>query len=223
MAVESAVHKNAEVWQAIYAAGRNDLRYPSELLVRIAARHLAGRPRQRVLDFGFGSGANLAHLAGLGHELHGVEVSGSATALAQAKLQDLGLQARLLMVAPGEMLPFPDGMFDVVVAWQVLYYNDRGGWAAAVRELERVAVAGALILIATAAPGDISQLQSEHLEGSQYRSRVTGQEGCILTIPEREELAELFPGRTLEVGEFGYTFDETRARHWIITYRTPKP
>jgi SAM-dependent methyltransferase len=214
---------NADVWQALYAAGKNDLHYPSEVLVRLGGRYLGRDSPKRILDYGFGTGANLLHFARQGHEMSGVEVSQDAVRLVRERLAAQDLQAGVDAIAPGSRLPFADGYFDVVVAWQVLYYNDRAGWAAAVRELERVAAAGALILVATAAPGDISQLQSEHLEGSQYRSRVAGQEGCILTIPEREELAGFFPGRTLEIGEFGYAFGDIKSRHWIITYRTPKP
>lgn len=221
MAIESAAEKNAKVWQALYAAGRNDLRYPSEILVRLASRYLAGQPSQRVLDFGFGTGANLLHLAGLGHQLHGVEVSASAAERTQARLDAQGLHAQLNVIPAGSALPYEAGLFDVVVAWQVLYYNDLESWATTVRELERVARPGALVIVATAAPGDVSQLQAQALGQGLYRSQVTGQEGCMLTIPEREDLAELFPGRMLEIGEFAYSFGDVRARHWIITYRTP--
>jgi SAM-dependent methyltransferase len=219
----SAVQRNATIWENLYAGGGNDLRYPSETLVRLLARQLRGQSALRVLDFGCGTGANLAHVASLGHEVAGVEVSSSAIDLARARLESQRLSCRIEWVAPGAALPYPDGVFDLLIAWQVLYYNDRGGWAAAVRELERVARPGALIVIATAAPGDVSQLESEPLGGGEYRSQVAGQEGCVLTIPDRHELGALFPGRELDVGEFGSILNGTRTRHWVVTYRMPAP
>jgi hypothetical protein len=38
-------------------------------------------------------------------------------------------------------------------------------------------------------------------------------------IPEHQALADLFPGREIEVGEFGYRLGATKAHYWIITYR----
>ncbi|HVZ45353.1 MAG TPA: class I SAM-dependent methyltransferase [Ramlibacter sp.] len=224
-ATESAqvrnTERNAQIWQALYAAGRNDLRYPSDMLVRLSARWWpAGEPR-RILDYGCGTGANLAHLARLGHRVQGVEVAQSAVEVASSRLLEAGLSGQVHLVGAGATLPFEDESFDAVVAWQVLYYNERATWSAAIAEIERVAAPGARILIATAAPGDISHRMSQALGDSIYRSQVPGQEGCMLLIPERDELAALFPGRELEVGEFGHEFGGTRSRHWIITYRMP--
>ena len=64
-----------------------------------------------------------------------------------------------------------------------------------VKEMERVTRRGGLILVATAAPGDVSQVEAEPLGDFVYRSTVAGQEGCVLTIPEREALQQFFPGR----------------------------
>jgi SAM-dependent methyltransferase len=212
--------RNAQVWQALYASGKSDLRYPSEVLVRLAAQHFPRGQSLRILDYGFGTGANLTHLLGLGHEVFGVEVSASALARTQDRLQAAGLEADLRLMRAGDRLPFEARMFDAVVAWGVLGYNDLAGWQAAVAECERVLRPGGLMLVAIAAPGDVSHQHAETLGGSLYRSRVPGQEGCVLTIPSREELADLFPGRALEVGEFSHSFGETQSRHWIIRYRT---
>ncbi|NML46877.1 class I SAM-dependent methyltransferase [Ramlibacter sp. G-1-2-2] len=217
----SAAAHNAQVWENLYATGRNDLRYPNEMLVRLAAGLLPSSQPVRVLDYGCGTGANTAHLASLGHEMHGTEVSASALEIARARLQAAGREAALRLVTPGAPLPFDHGFFDAVIAWQVIYYNDRQGWAGAVSEIERVLRPGGIVLVATAAPGDVSQREAQPLGNSMYRSEVTGQAGCTLTIPEREELDALFPGRTLDVGEYLFRFGPRQAHHWIISYRTP--
>lgn len=220
-ALEPAGEVNARVWRGLYAAGGNDLRYPSDVLVRLGFRLMRTDRDRRVLDFGFGTGANLLHFAGQGLEVHGVEVSEHALKRTRQRLESAGLAAQLQLIEVGQPLPYAAGYFDVAYAWHVLYYNDREGWSRAVRELERVTKPGGLIIIAIAAPGDVSQLQAESLGNHLYRSRVPGQEGCVLLIPDRQGLDALFPGRPIEVGEFGFSFAGLLARYWIITYRMP--
>ncbi len=222
-ALHNAAHVNSRVWRALYAAGKNDLRYPNDALVRLSAQLFDRERDRRILDFGFGTGANLLHFAGEGYEVHGVEISEHATARTRQRLQDAGLCADLRLIGAEDPLPFESGYFDVVYAWQVLYYSDGDTWQRKVKEMERVTRSGGLILVATAAPGDVSQLQAEPLGDFAYRSTVAGQEGCVVTIPEREALQQFFPGRQLEIGEFGLQYGVTRSRHWVITYRVSSP
>jgi SAM-dependent methyltransferase len=214
-----ASQANAALWRRAYAEGRNDLRYPSDVLVRLGARLLSCERERRILDFGFGTGANLLHFVSQGFEVHGAEVSEHALARTRERLQAAGLAADLRLVGADEPLPYTTGYFDAVYAWQVLYYNDLPGWAATVSKLERVTKPGGLVIFATAAPGDISHLEAESLGHHTYRSRVPGQEGCVVVIPERDALGSLFPGRQIEVGEFGLRFAGVVARFWIVTYR----
>jgi len=213
---------NSSTWQNIYSEGKNDLRYPNDVLVRIGARLFGESRDRRILDFGFGAGANFVHFAGLGFQMHGVEISDAARVRTEKKLLASGHSGDLRLIQAGEQLPFVDSYFHVAYAWQVLYYNDRNGWTATVRELERVTKEGGLIVVATAAPGDVSHLGAEPLGKHMYRSRVVGQEGCILTIPDRRSLPRFFPGRHLEIGEFGFRFGDTATRHWIVYYRVEK-
>ena len=217
--INVADRTNPGVWRRLYAEGKNDLRYPNDVLVRLGARLFNRKHDRRLLDFGFGTGANLLHFASQGFEIHGVEISEHALARAQERLQAASLSCDLHLIEVGQRLPYPDGFFDVIYAWQMLYYNTRDGWMSTVAELERVTRKDGLVVIATAAPGDISQVEAEALGDHMYRSKVTDQEGCIVTIPDREALADFFPGRQIEVGEFGYRLGSTTARYWIITYR----
>lgn len=214
-----ALQINSRVWRNLYSLGKNDLQYPSDVLVRVAARLFGTERHRKILDFGFGTGANLLHFAGLGHDAHGVEIAEHALARARQRFEAAGLEADLRLIQPGQRLPFEDDYFDIAYAWQVLYYDDRDGWKGQVGELRRVTKSGGLILAAVAAPGDISQLHAEPLGDSMYRSLVGGQEGCILTIPDREALPQLFSTQNLDIGEFGFEFGSIRSRHWIVAFR----
>ncbi len=154
---------NPDVWRRLYAEGKNDLRYPNDVLVRLGSRLFSKKHDRRLLDFGFGTGANLLHFASQGFEIHGVEISEHALARARERLLAASLSCDLHLIEVGQRLPFPDGFFDVVYAWQMLYYNNRDGWMSTVGELERVTRKDGLVIIATAAPGDISQVEAEPL------------------------------------------------------------
>jgi SAM-dependent methyltransferase len=93
---------------------------------------------RRFLDIGCGTGRNLAEFA-RGDTAVGVEFSHAAVELARGR----GLDCRQ---GVAEKLPFEDGSFDVVTAFDVLEHlsDDR----AALREARRVAARGA-VLVAT--------------------------------------------------------------------------
>jgi SAM-dependent methyltransferase len=218
--IGEAVRTNARIWSELYESGKGDLQYPSDILVRVGARLLDSRRDRRILDFGCGTGANLTHFASQGFDVTGVDVAEHALERTRARLKSANLSADLRLVAAGERLPFEDGRFDAAYAWQVLYYSDTDGWRSSLAELERVCKKGARIVVATAAPGDISQVQSIPIGDFTYRSLVPGQEGCIMTIPDRESLPRFFPEHDLDIGEFGFEFGSMTARHWIVSFRT---
>jgi SAM-dependent methyltransferase len=211
--------KNEIVWRQLYAQGQNDLRYPNDVFVRCCYRYLDSNRSGNILDFGFGTGANLIHLAQLGYTLSGIEISEHALHKTRVRLENIGLRAELHCIEPGSPLPWESEFFDAVVAWQVLYYNDWDSWRRVFSELDRVLRPGGVFIGATAAPGDISQTMSEALGGGLYRSKVPGQEGCILAIPDEPEIANCFPGREIELGEFSYRLGEIVSRHWVVVYR----
>jgi SAM-dependent methyltransferase len=213
---------NARVWQKLYSEGKNDLRYPNDVLVRMGARLFDASQHKKILDFGFGTGANLIHFASRGFQMSGVEISEHAIAITRERLCAANLTAELHLVRPGEPLSFPSGTFDLVYAWQVICYSDRPGWRFIVKELERVTRAEGLIIVATVAPGDIFHLMSEPLGNGMYRLLIPGQEGCMVTIPKKDELADYFPGRQLEIGDFGFSFGGRAAHYWIVMYQIPQ-
>jgi len=211
--------QNVRIWQQLYADGRGDLQYPSDVFVRLCHRLLDPKTSRRVLDYGFGTGANLLHLARLGFSMTGVEVSAHALAKTADRLAKQDLHADLRLIEAGTSLPFADETFDVVVSWQVLYYNDWTSLRCAVAELNRVLRQGGLFVCSTCAPGDVSMTLSDDLGGGLYRSRAPGQEGCIIVVLNEAQLGEIFAGQTVDVGEFYHRMSDRISRHWVVTYR----
>ena len=85
---------NSQIWQRLYSEGKNDLHYPNDIFIRLCNR-IMNEKINKVLDCGFGTGANLIHLAKKGYEVSGVEISSDAIEKTTIRLHENNLQAEL--------------------------------------------------------------------------------------------------------------------------------
>ncbi|WP_051296496.1 class I SAM-dependent methyltransferase [Anaeroarcus burkinensis] len=209
---------NKTIWEKLYGNGRNVLTYPNEVLVTLASRMLDSKTQVRLLDYGFGSGNNMMHFLKRGFEVSGVEISEQALELSKKRAQDCGYEVELRLLSDGT-IPFSDNSFDIVVAWQVLCYNDWNTLRLAVNEIERVLKPGGVFLGTMTDLGDISHIESVEIGDHLYRSQVKGQDGAIRIIVNKDDLQRCFPKRKLEIGKFGHEFQGISGKHWIVSYR----
>lgn len=104
------------IWENKYASGHAQ-NYPWDMVVSFVFRN-APRDRQRskikILEVGFGSGANLFFAAREGFKVSGVEGSSSAVNYALKRFQREGLSGDL-RVGDFISLPFEDDVFDLVI------------------------------------------------------------------------------------------------------------
>lgn len=112
---------------------------PAWSVVLDAAGLGAGR---RVLDVGCGSGDLLAHLAGLGLRVAGVDPAPGMVARAQAVAPGVDVRT-----ADAAHLPWDDDSFDLAIAVNALHLADEAGPALA--EMSRVVVPGGHVAIVT--------------------------------------------------------------------------
>ena len=111
----------AEKWNAILESG-SDKAYPTLELVRLE-RWYWGGAKGRVLEYGFGCGANLIHLLKCGHEVDAIDVSPAAKVMVERKLAALTLPGHAsltLLPTDAQRLPYDDGIFDYVSCLSVL-------------------------------------------------------------------------------------------------------
>jgi SAM-dependent methyltransferase len=136
----------------------------------------------RILDAGCGTGGNLVRLARLGRAV-GVDLVPEATA---------GCRARGVRAVRGGVLalPFPDGSFDVVTSFDVIYHTWVADDRKAVAEMARVVRPGGLVLVRVPA---LEVLWGAHDEAVQSRHRYT-----------RPELVALLEGGGLVVTRSTY-------------------
>ncbi len=144
-------------WEASYRARQNFVFYPCEELVRFVARYLRkrvgldeyedkhafGRP-PRWLDLGCGIGRHVVYGHEAGMDVHGIDLSASAVAMAHTWAGRAGVSGAAQRIKQGsaDNLPWPDGYFDVVVSHGVLDSMPFAVALQAIGEVRRVLRAG---------------------------------------------------------------------------------
>ena len=122
-----------------------------------------GRAGMKILDAGCGTGGNLRWLSRFG-AAYGVDLSPHA--LRFCARRRLGTVSR----ASVSHLPFPDGAFDLVTSFDVIYHLDVADDVAALAEMRRVLKPGGWALIRVPA---LEQLRGRHDAAVHTRQRYT--------------------------------------------------
>lgn len=140
-----------------------------------------------LLDAGCGTGSNLRHFATLGRTF-GIDLSAQALAFCRTR----GVTA-----ARGSLLalPFPEGCFDCVTSFDVLYHRWVEDDRAAVAELARVLKPGGLLLVRVPA---LRMLWGAHDEAVHSRHRYTrGELRALVASAGMEELRTTYANTLL--------------------------
>ncbi len=120
-------------WQSVHGVRRLEL--------AILTRYLELGARQRVLDVGSGKGAFCGDLARAGHDVVGVDPSGSATAIAKTYVDPRGR----FVLGTGEALPLASAQFDRAVSVCVLEHTKDD--AGVLAEVHRVLKPGGIFAL----------------------------------------------------------------------------
>jgi SAM-dependent methyltransferase len=122
-------------WEASYRSRQNFVFYPYEELIRFVAkylrkrvgldeyedRHSFGRP-PRWLDLGCGIGRHIVYGHEAGMDVHGIDLSATAAAMARQWAARAGVKdvENRIVQGSADALPWGDGYFDVVISHGVL-------------------------------------------------------------------------------------------------------
>ena len=108
-------------------------RFGQERRLDLIRRHVSLED-QAILDVGCGLGMYVRAFRRFSDDVHGVDVDGE-------KLAEVGSELPNLCVSVAEALPYPDGVFDVLLSHEVIEHvtDDRQALAEAVRVLKRPA------------------------------------------------------------------------------------
>lgn len=102
-------------------------------------------PEGIVLDVGCGSGALVVAMAGMNHQVHGMDISEGMVAMARKFSEEQGLNPEHIHLGEVEAIPYDDGFFDVVTCVGVLEYvcDEK----VALSELQRIIKTDGLIIL----------------------------------------------------------------------------
>lgn len=144
--------KGADKWAAFYRERRGNT-YPDENLVRLIRGKYTDIPRSgRMLDVGFGRGANLIFFAESGFECHGFEVSQESLDAAKELADRTGVTLTLGLLT-STTLPYEKNHFDIVLSWSAVYYHgSRSTVREAISEFHRIIRPGGILLMSVIHP-----------------------------------------------------------------------
>ena len=133
------------VWNSRWATpdGRADWLSPDQDVVDLSAELLSAGNTRRALDLGCGVGRHALHFARLGFETSAIDMAEAGLSEVRASAADAGLKIETA-VAPMTSLPFPDGHFDYVLAFNVIYHGDGPIVSQAISEIRRVLKPGGM-------------------------------------------------------------------------------
>lgn len=175
--------------------------------LKLMKTHMGLRPGMKVLDVGCGTGALLVELAREGADVVGIdtfeEAGGIDRQIAEARLTESGLQVRLVK-GTAEVLPFPDGAFDLVVSIGMLEHIPPEVRRRVVPEMFRTVKSGGTLFL-IAGPTTVTPFD-QHIPGhpfpnwlSRERKRAISERAGrrqFLAVPwgiSRRELREALP------------------------------
>lgn len=216
----TSFESNQKVWSDLYKAGLNNLSYPNENLVRYLYYLFPEKNFSdlKVLDYGFGSGNNLRHLDILNCDVYGVEISEHAKELTLAKLRDNFDANKLFIMNSDTTLPYEKASFDLIISWQVLYYNTIESLEKALTTIKSLLKPGGKFIGTMARMEDIAfsnSIQQNEYEWSTVKGNQSG--SMIIGIPSEADIKKLFGMfKNIEIGYFETKLNDIIGSHWVI-------
>lgn len=215
------------IWEDIFST-RPWGKYPAEEFIRfMAGNFYRAEPRHavRLLEVGFGIGANLWYAAREGFTVHGIEgaQAGCDRALARLDAEVPGWREHGAELRVGDMcepLPYAGGFFDAVVDSDAVTCNSFAEATRIYAEMHRVARPGGLLYVRTPAAGSWGDGTGEpHGEGAWRCTEGPFAGTGVVRFSREQDLPKLLgPWRVLQLEQVSRTLGN-RGRHvteWVI-------
>jgi len=217
--------KNIKNWKKIYSRGLAGglLRYPNENLVALFTKYKSLINLEGCcLDYGFGSANNSEFLVQYMASLHGVEIASSCLDIARDRLAAYKKFDPSLFVVRQDLSGY-ENKFDLVVAWQVLCYNDMQGLKDRVRMLQASLKPGGILITTLTIQSDIKAKFASQVAPNTFviDERIPHQEGCqIFAVKDKNEFLSIFEAfEVLDAGWFGrgsFCEERTLSEYYLV-------
>ncbi len=185
--------------------GSKGILHPSEDLIRLMVRGsiAASGPGESALDFGVGDGRHVQYLMSRGYSVTGTDVAPASLQVSKKLFKDNNL-FRGVLLENSPLLPFADGEFSLVLAWEVLHWlGSPETYRTGMRELMRVLRAGGVILLTMPTENHYLKRYSLEVGKSTYLCKTQTRMDCVFYSPN------LFTLRHLFEKELGLTIQQT--------------
>lgn len=223
------------LWEEIFST-RAWGRYPPEDLIRFCARKFYTRqPRSSVklLEVGFGTGANLWYLAREGFAVYGLEGSESGASQARCRLDaecpgwNQEGSERLRVGNMCDPLPWPDDEFDGVIDNDAVTCVDHESACRVYAQMHRVARPGGWLYVRTPATGTWGEGTGEAHGHNAWRCSEGPFAGTgVVRFASEADLAELLrPWNVMQVEQVTRTMESRSKVHteWVIIAQKHEP
>jgi SAM-dependent methyltransferase len=144
-----------------------------------------------IFDLGCGNGRHVVHLAKEGFAATGLDISPTGLGLAQAWLEEEGLQASLVQADMRNPLPIKDESFDGLLSTQVIHHALLAEVRKTIGEIWRILVPGGMAFVTVA--GRIhDDTEYAEIEPGTYLPQTGSEAGLPHHIFNRGTLREAF-------------------------------
>lgn len=176
-----------------------------------------GAQKKKMLMIGFGEGQNLLYFFNEGFSCSGTEISKKRFKHLKSKIGGVEGKDFCLKLVNSNQLPFVDDSFDVVVAWQSIYYNDADGLSTMLSEIYRVLKKDVIFLS--------SMLSQKHKlccskigKNIFHPSSVPDQIGCIVYgFRNKNQIRNIYRQfRYIKIGYYASSMFTSYDFHYVI-------
>lgn len=207
-------------WEKHYTAGKSELLYPDENLVRLLRKNplLASPGGHTAVDLGCGSGRHIKLLNDLGlSRVVGLDSSYNALVISRKQCPGPLLQGNNLH------LPLRNDIADIVICWGSLHYNNKYDLMTMLEEILRILKKGGYLLATLRSARDTYLKRGSHLGNDTWVTDVNDISGSTVSFYNEEELKvafSIFNSVTYGLMERTLMGDITSLlSHWIIEAR----
>ena len=192
---------------------------PDPFLVSLA-RALRTQGFRRAFDLGCGVGRHVIFLAKEGYEVYGSDFSEPAVKYCQDWLQREGLSATVAKMDMTE-IPYPDGFFDLIVAYNVIYHTTFTGMTRLVDTIHCKLRPGGYFFVTLKSTQEWRYGRGTEVEKNTF---FRPGKGVPIHFSTEDDIELLFRHFDIASKQYRHHIDETTQRQyasWKIVLRKP--
>lgn len=182
---------------------------PSKILIDLVEK-LDRSLFKRALDIGCGAGRHVIYLASEGFETYGTDFSQPGVTHTQEWLEREGLTANVQKMDMTE-LPYEDGYFDLIVAYNVIYHTNFAGMQDLVKKIRSKIRPGGYLFITLKGTKEWTFGKGVEIEPNTYEAPG---KGVPIHYSTEDEIDTLFSDFEITFTKhFDYTKEKTKRHH----------